>query len=276
MSSQHTGLGVFGTVMESARQTLALSMHDRLWWFVAAVVTTVPVLAFLLAGRADDGMNGRNLYCLMAWWIHGTVVVPWLTLYLGVQSVHGRIEDRTFQYLFLRPVHRTALLLGNWCAVVLMACATGALGVGLLFAAVALRGELWPDGVEWRLAAVFALVLGAAASAYAAVAMLFAACFRRPLVWAAFFVVGVQMLAANLPVSAGLRRLTITDPARRLLLDAIEPDRRLATLLWPAERDFRPELIEQPSRDLAFLIAFSLAVAAWSYRRTEYDSRERE
>lgn len=276
MSTTSGGLGPIGTLLESARQTLALSLRDRLWWIVAAGLLGVPVLAWLLAGRAHERIVGRDLYCSIAWWLLASVIVPWLTLYLGVQAVHGRIEDRTFQYLFLRPASRAALLLGNWLAIVAMAGCAGALGAALLMVGLAARSDLWSDGVEWRLCWVFVQVLGAGTIAYAAVAALFGAWFRRPLVWAAFFVVGVQTLAANLPVSAGLRRLTITDPMRRMMLDAIEPDGRLARQLWPAERDFRLEQIEHPGRDLGILIVVTLGLALWAYCRSEYDSRERE
>lgn len=268
--------GTLATVLESARQTLLLSCRDRFWWVVGIGLLVLPALAYVLAGRANERIDGRSLYCVLAWWLLGTVVVPWLTLYLGVQSVHGRIEDRTFQYWFLRPVGRGALLVGTWLAVVAMASAATVLGVVASFAAVAAHGELWPDGVDWRLAWVFCSVLVAGTVAYGAVAALLATWFRRPLVWAAVFVVGLQMLAANLPVSAGLRRLTITDPLRRMMLDSIEPDGRLAQRLWPAEREFRSELIEHPLRDLAVLVAVALALAVWAYGRTEYDSRERE
>jgi ABC-type transport system involved in multi-copper enzyme maturation permease subunit len=276
MNASRQGLGTFATMLESARQTVALSLRDRLWWIVAAAMVVLPMLAYALSGRAHERIDGRDLFCLLCWWLHGTVVVPWLTLYLGVQAVHGRIEDRTFQYLFLRPVHRAALLLGNWLAVSLMAAVATVGGMVLLFVAVAARPELWSDGVEWGLVPAFAGAFVVAALAYAAAAMFFAACFRRPLVWAAFFVVGLQTLAANLPVSAGLRSMTITDPVRRLLLDRIEPDRQLAAMLWPAERDFRLELIGQPLRELAVFVLTMLVAAVWCYTRREFDSRERE
>jgi hypothetical protein len=276
MRLESPGLGTLATIVESTRQTTVLALRDRLWWIVAAAMVLFAVLAFVLAGRAHERIDGRDLFCLLAWWLHGTVVVPWLTLYLGVQAVHGRIEDRSFQYLFLRPVARAPLLLGSWIAVSLIASIASIVGVVLLFGAIALRADMWTDGIEWHLATSFAGVFAGAAAAYAAVAMFFGAFFRRPLVWAAFFVVGLQTLAANLPVSAGLRSLTITDPLRRLLLDTIEPDRRLVGLLWPAERDFDLDLIGHPVLDLAILTLVALAVAGWCYARTEFDSRERE
>ncbi|MEO6597016.1 MAG: hypothetical protein ABIP94_19900 [Planctomycetota bacterium] len=114
------------------------------------------------------------------------------------------------------------------------------------------------------------------ALAYAAVGAFLSAAFRRPLVWAAFFVVGLQMLTANLAVSAGLRQLTITDPLRRQVLDGIEPDSRLARILWPAEREFDREMIGEPLRDLTLFTLVCLGLAPWRYSRTEYDSRDRE
>jgi hypothetical protein len=96
------------------------------------------------------------------------------------------------------------------------------------------------------------------------------------LLWAAAFVVGLQTLTANLPVSAGLRSLTIVDPLRRLVLDGIEPGRQLAEALWPAEFDYRREPVGEPVQDLAWLIGVCLVLALWSYCRTEYDSRPRE
>jgi hypothetical protein len=150
------------------------------------------------------------------------------------------------------------------------------LGGACLFLGVALRREIWTDGVEWRLAVDLAVMLALGALAYSAAAAAFAAWFRRPLAWAAFFVVGVQMLTANLPASAGLRHLTIADPLRRILLDRVEPDARLARLLWPAEREFQPELIGRPYLALSILALSALVACVLGYTRSEYDSRTRE
>ena len=264
------------TVLEAARQTLLLLRYRRFGWWLLLTMVVFAGLAYVLAGRVHERLDGRSLYCLLAWWVGGTVMVPWTTLYLGVQAIHGEIEDRTGQYLFLRPIDRVPLLLGKWLAIVLVASVIAWGGGAALFLAIAARPNLWPDGVEVGLLPTFCWVFTWEAAAYGAVAMFFGATFRRPLGWAAFFVVGVQMLAANLPVSAGLRQLTITDPLRRVVLDQVEPDRRLARILWPAERTFEPDDLGQPIINLLLFIAVCLLLAAWRYATTEYESRNRD
>ena len=276
MSTLREGLGWMSTVIESARQTTLLLSRRRVFWIAAGVVALLGACAHVVGGRAVERIDGRGVFCLLTWWLHSTVLLPWTTLFLGVQAVHGRIEDRTFQFLFLRPVGRIPLLLGNWLAVVLAAVLLGSAGVVALFAGVATHPERWSGDVEWSLLGIFLEVSLFAALAYGAVAVFFAAYFRRPLVWSAFFVVGLQMLTANLPVSAGLRHLTITDPLRRLVLDLVEPSQPLARRLWPAERDFNPDMIGAPVKDLVLFTLVSLVLAMWAYSRTEYDSRSRE
>jgi len=271
-------LGFVATVVESARQTALRLRHNRVWTLVligaAALYGIAWLVGYQVGRRTTD--NGVIVYCNLAWWLQATVVTPWLTLYLGVQALHGGLEDRTFQYLFLRPVSRVALLLGNWIAVSLVGAAVGGLGAVVLFVGMADNAELWPDGAEWGYAGAFAGACAIAATAYAAAAMAFSAWFRRPLVWAAFFVVGLQQVVANLPISAGLRSATITDPLRRFVLDAIEPTQRLANSLWPAEAIFDLELIGSPLLDLGWFVFVALAIASWVYARTEYDARARD
>lgn len=276
MSAHRQGLGFVAATVESTRQSLLLLCRTRLWLLLLVVVAATALFAWVLGGRASDRLDGRRFFCVLAWWLQGTVVIPWTTLYLGIQSVHGGLEDRTFQYLFLRPVGRAPLLLGKWLASSAVAAVVGLAGVAALFAGLAMRSDLWPDGLDWAAFLTFCRAALLAAIAYGAVAVFFGAWFRRPLVWAVLFAVGLQTLTANLPVSAGLRRLTVLDPLRRIVLDGIEPDRALAQMLWPAERDFRMDSLGEPVQDLAWLAGVCLLLALWSYCRTEYDSRPRE
>lgn len=268
--------GFLPTVLTACRQTLRANLRWRLLLWILLVATVLFGVAALLADRAHESLDGRSLFVMLTWWIGATVLVPWGTMYLGVQAVHGPLEDRTYLFEFLRPVPRSALLLGKWLGVAVLAGGGGALLALGLFAGAATNQARWGDGLEWDLLGTFVLLFLLAALAYAAVAAWFSAFFRRPLAWGTFFVVGLQMLTANLPVSAGLRQLTITDPLRRFVLDAVNPDRRLARGLWPAERDFQSDLVGEPILDLAILTAVCLLLAVWWYTRTEFDARNRE
>lgn len=276
MSDPRARTSWFGAMVASAGQTASLLVRNRMLHLFVLGGLALAVLAFAVSGRAPEKVDNRSLYCLLAWWMLGTVFVPWSSLYLAVQAVHGPIEDRTFQYVFVRPVSRAPLLLGAWLGVCALAVPLAAASGLALFAALAVRPAFWAEGVEWHLVLAFLPILAVGAVAHAAVGMLFATVFRRPLVMAALFVVGLQTITANLRVSAGLRRLTILDPLRRLVLDRVEPDARLAQDLWPAERDFRSELVGTPISDLTILVLVCTVLAVWRHARAEYDSRDRE
>lgn len=269
--------GSLATILESARQTLARFLRHRVRWVVLGMALLVASASWLLGRTAHERVPGEVLACALLWWVLGTVLMPWATLYLGVQAVHGDIEDRTAQYLFLRPVGRIPLLLGKWLATAVAGAGVGLLGIAAVTAGLLPHQRLWHAGGAGALptAGVFAVAIAAGAVAYAAAAAAFSAIFRRPLLWAALFVVGLQQLAANLPVSAAVRQATIADPMRRIVLGGLEPDRRLAELLWPAQ-SFAPELVGSPLRDLAWTTAVGLLLACWFYARTEYDSRPRD
>jgi ABC-type transport system involved in multi-copper enzyme maturation permease subunit len=270
-----SGLGFFATMLEAARQGLWLLRGNRLLWAMLAVLALCGGIVFLLAGREQARLDPRDLFCLFAWWLVLGVASPWLTIYLAVQAVHGEIEDRTFQYLFLRPVSRLPLLLGKWLVVAMLGALIGVVGCAVLFAAAAAHPARWSTGVEPGLLGHFALAAVLAGFAYAAVGAAFAATFRRPLVFGSLAVV-LQMVVALLPLSAGIRSVTVADPLRRLLLDRLDANSRLVELLWPTERDFRGELIGQPILSLAVFTTAVLLFAAWRYARSEYDARERE
>jgi hypothetical protein len=236
-------LGFFGTCRESARQTLLRLRHHRVWTFVVIGAVLMAGIAWLVGNRVGDRETGRGVYCLLAWWVQATVVMPWLTLYLGVQALHGGLEDRTFQYLFLRPVSRVALLLGNWLAVSLVGPLVGASARWRCSSARRAGRPVARRRRHWAVPRQFAPHLCDRRRRLRGGAMLFSAWFRRPLVWAAFFVVGLQQVTANLPSPPGLRQATITDPLRRLLLDGSRAGRPSGARPVASRVGVPPELI---------------------------------
>lgn len=267
---------IMRTTFEILRQTLVHLLQNRLLWVLIAAQIAIAIGAYALGFAVHENMSGRSLYALIGYWALNFSLLPWTTMYFGVQAVHGDIEDRTAQYLFLRPVSRVSILLGKWLATALLSAIVYAFGAVVLLLGLAAHTDRWPNGVELHLPVLFATAMALAAVAYAAVAAWFSARFKRPLVWAAFFIVGLQMIVGTLPARAGIRLLTIADPVRRYLLDGLDPDPRLARALWPTERNFDPELIGEPVWNLAILTGAALLLALLAYVRTEYDARQRE
>ncbi len=269
-------MGSVRAILETARQTAVLQWQNRLFKLSLLALLGAAVLVFLVGMSPPHGLGGRRLYAVVAWWIVGNVLLPWSTMYFGIQAVHGEIEERTFQYLFLRPTGRWTILLGKFLAVAGLSALVHGLGMLLIYLGAGLHPELWRDGGEPELALVFVAASALLAVAYAAVAVCFGALWKRPLVWAAGFIVFGQMFLANLPAKAGIRAATIADPVRRFVLDALDADPRLARSLWPSERNWSEDLVGEPVRDLCVLSLVALAVGFMAWCRSEYDARERE
>lgn len=268
--------GPIGTVLESARQTLHMLRYRRTLWWTLPGFAALAVLTYVAGLRAPERVGGADIYCVFAWWALGSVVVPWSAAFLGVQAVHGEIEDRTSQYLFLRPVWRTPLLLGKWLAVSLVAAAIAWASAAAMYFGLTRHEDRWFDGAEPQLLHAFGWVMSLGAVAYTSVAILFGVAFRRPLAWSAFFIVGLQLVVANLPISAGLRQLTVTDPMRRLVIDLIEPSDRLGRMLWPFERAVSLDDLGAPVLNLLVFTGVCLTLACVVFARTEYESRGRD
>ncbi len=263
-------------VIEVARQTAALQLQNRLFRMLPIALLGAAAIVFLVGTDPPHALSGRKLFAVVSWWLVANVLLPWTTMYFGVQAVHGDVEDRTFQYLFLRPVYRWAIYLGKVLAVAGLSAATHAVGMAMVFLAGAAHADMWADGLEYDMLIVFAQACMLLGVAYAAVAALFGAWFKRPLVWSAAFILFGQVFLANLPAKAGIRHATIADPVRRVVFDRIDLGDNLSRALWPAERNFREELIGEPLLDLSILVAVALALGMLVYSRSEYDSRERE
>lgn len=265
--------------LEIGRQGLLTLLSSRMVPVAIALCALVSLLVSVLAyHEAPTNLTGGEFFELMAYWLFVQLLTPWVTMYFAVQLVHGDIEDRTFQYLFLRPVPRAAILIGKWLAAWCVGALIMVVAVLVLYALLALFPVSWRRGAGPGPAEPLAFVkaVGLAAGAYAAVACLLAARFRRPLIWSAAFIVGLEYGLSSLPPQASVRVLTVADPVRRMLLLDLEPSRMQARRIWPSARDWDPSVLDKPLGSLLFLCAVCLLLAVWVYSRTEYDSRPRE
>lgn len=264
-------------ILEVARQSLHTMLRSRLLWLVVPLEVLAVLVPWLILENARVPPGGREAFCLTAFWFHLFLLTPWIGMFYGVQAVHGDIEDRSFQYLFLRPVPRWVLLLGKWLSAAVITTALAGFGMLVLMGGMSLMSWDWPSGYpETELLPMFFASAALAGAAYTSVAVLFGVWFRRPMVWSVFFVVGFEFFVSNLPSGATVRSFTVADPVRRFLLDWLEPTQKLARQLWPSQRNFDPEQLGTPLVSLAQFVVFNLLLAVWIYGRTEYDSRPRD
>ncbi|MDA0948111.1 MAG: ABC transporter permease [Planctomycetota bacterium] len=95
-------------------------------WVAAGIVLLVAAIAVLAGGAApaERIFSGMSVMMLQ-------IIAPLVGLVLGSVVISEEVEARTITFIFTRPVHRSALFIGRWLAV-------GLLAAGLLGGSAAL------------------------------------------------------------------------------------------------------------------------------------------
>ena len=63
-----SGLGMFATAFESARQTLIMLRYRRILWVAPIGLLLMFAFAFVLAGTTRSRSDGAHLFSVFAWW----------------------------------------------------------------------------------------------------------------------------------------------------------------------------------------------------------------
>lgn len=266
--------------LEAARQTFILQSRSKMTLVVASLGVAIAVLSIFLPDAAARRSSGIDFFGIGVYALGFQFALPVIVLYYGVAAVHDDLSDGTVTYHFVRPVHRSSLLLGKWLAVSLLCWALASILLGLLYLAFALPEHPWRFGlgVPGKLLGSFCIAAAYACPAYAAVGMLCGAWFKRPIVWAAIFVVGWEFIASNLPPEAGIRGATVADPVRRWLLMDLDLDARsdLSEVLTGTLQGYEASNFGDPFASLALFTGVVLTVCVWLYTRREYEAQARD
>jgi len=266
--------------LEVARQSVSLQIRTTIVRLLALGCLLAPAAFVALAHRAAPEMTGESFFGVVAYMVLLQFGLPATVLYLGVTVMHGDLQDRTATYLFVRPVHRSSLLVGK-CLAVTVLCWCGA-----ALALCAFWLGLDSAGLAWRLGAgpgsellwAFVLAAGMVAAAYTCVVACLSAAVKRPLVIGAVFVVGWEFMVALSSPTAGMRAVSVLDPVRSWLVRSLQPGGELAELL-SAGAVLTPDGdagLGSPLWSLGRFMALALLLGLWLYTRREYDARASE
>jgi ABC-type transport system involved in multi-copper enzyme maturation permease subunit len=274
-------------------QGVRLLLRTKKTLFLSLLAVGFVGLQALVVARASRHTSAGELYggLLIGGIFMG--IIPFATMFFSVAALSDEIADRTFIYLFVRPVRRFAVLLGKF-----MAAATVAGGFAVVLVLASHLVFTVPDW-HWRasrglrpgmLPSMLALA-AVAAVAYSAIGILCGATLRRPFLWAILFVVGLEGGLGNTPPEAGIRSVTVIDSIRAMMVASVPADPGLRQFFrdWsqefiaeqsgvPAEaREARRELqAKRAPRHLAAVTLASLLIAAYVFSRREYESRPKE
>lgn len=264
------------SVLTSALRIFDMSLGQMLWSrrsiFLALLVGGPVALA--LAIRAATALDlgppraprpgGPVLFGLMVWLLYIRFIVPVLGVFYGTSLVADEIEDKTMTYLFVRPIHRAAILLGKYFAYLVCTTLLVLPSLTLVYVLIVpIRGGQLGPAFPSLMADLGMLVVGLAA--YGAVFAWVGARFKRPLVMGLVFAFGWEPGVLLFP--GYLRRLTVGYYLQALVPHAMPNDAATSILLRVVS--------EVPSLpvsliSLAVVTAVALAVAARTLARREY------
>jgi ABC-type transport system involved in multi-copper enzyme maturation permease subunit len=284
--------GYFIAILLVARQAIGLTVKTRKTLFLGVLAVVYCGMVALVLSRVHERARAADVFTGMVVAGVFTGLIPFTTMFLSVSALSRELEERTFTYLFVRPIHRSAILLGKYLAAALVATTYSLVLVSVAFLLFTESPWRWAPGRElapglWPTLALCAVV---APCAYAAVGMLCAASFRRPFLVSMLFVIGWEAMAGAALPQAGIRSLTVSESVRVMMLGPGNQDRRLRAEIGhllgrhPRDRSVDQERLraleerqaENATSSLVGIVLVSLGIAAFLFSRREYESRPKE
>ena len=253
--------GFFTTAALLFRLHLANSLRSRRFLVCATLAIIPPGLSALMVRFGPEQDAPETFFTAITLWFSFQLVVPLIALVAGSAVVTEEVENRTITYLFSRPVHRSAVLLGRWlaCALwvaVLVAGSSAAVGL------VCAYEDRAVEGLAFYLPSVQAAAIGGAL--YSLVFTVLGVFLRRPMVVGLGYVFAVEGLVANLPGSS--QNLALQFHLRSI---AVDPSHSFWTSVGPPGMfSLRPPV--EAAGTLAILALFVIALGVFGISRRQF------
>ncbi len=262
--------------MIASARIFELSLGEMLWSkrtiFMALVVGGPVLLALIVRVLQESGISalrvngvrvgGAAMFGMMVWVLFVRFIVPVLGVFYGTALVADEVEDKTITYLFTRPIHRGAVLVGKYLAYLVCTALVVLPSVMIVYFLMVPFEQV---GASFGLLVKDLGILAIGLAVYGALFALAGALLRRPLVVGLIFAFGWEQVALLMP--GYLKRFTLAYYVQALVPHAMPSDGP-ASLLQAVFRG-------APSAGTAlfwliFALIVSLFLAARAIERREY------
>lgn len=222
---------------------------------VVAAISLLPVLFALIPHLVPGGFTLRELREMMAEIIYlpfvATTLLPLATLVLSTSALGDEIDDKTLQYLALKPISRFRIAVEKWIAVMIIMIPVVWVGIMVTWLVVSWgQRDNLSDMVGPLLASSVIGVMG-----FGSVFLALSLFIPRALLFGVFYVfIWESTLSRFLP---GIRSISISHYTRSLFVRMLD-DRRVT--------------IDGPSATntviitVAAIVVISLLLSAWRLR----------
>ncbi len=193
--------GLTNTFTATFNHTL-LHLLRRKRILLAGTITLLPVLLPLTLAffsHRQFGDDGAKTFVLLAERLHINILAPLLALFFATMLIGEDIENQTIAYILVRPLSRTAWLLGRFLGYLLVTFCILLTSLILTYTACTSLnnfGFILPDLkilLHYSAIALIALI------AYGALALFLGLAAKRPIIYGALLLYGWQKIAMLVP-----------------------------------------------------------------------------
>ncbi len=260
------------TTSAVASFTMWLLLRGRRVRVMAAVIVLPAIMPFLLAYLAPDDItiDGEQVFIISMEFLYIGMLVPLGAIFFATSLLGDEMESRTFPLLLSRPLPRSALVIGKFCAYALV-CSTFFIASTMLVFGACVIALKMPLSIEYaRYLGAYCAVATAGVLAYGALCLAASTVTKRPVVLAIIFVYGWEKVSLIIP--GYIRLFTI-----QAYLQALLPDSQFEK--WYEQATVLLDMIALtqtpigPARatiTLILIVIGLLALASYVVRNKEY------
>ncbi len=189
------------TASAVASFTMWLLLRGRRVRVMAAVIVLPALMPFLLAYLVPDNVtiDGQEVFIISMEFLYIGMLVPLGAIFFATSLLGDEMESRTFPLLLSRPLPRSALVIGKFCAYSTVCASFFVTSTFLVFGACVIALKM-PLSIEYaRYLGGYSIVVIAGVLAYGSLCLAASTVTKRPVVLAIVFVYGWEKVSLIIP-----------------------------------------------------------------------------